>query len=450
MRRLLAISVVLIMGAPPLRANWGGEAGGSVATGGFKAFGTTQVEMQSENLLIQLYRDRAKVQVDYVLRNTGEAVDVRAGFPCLSMSSKSTRLLEVEDYQLMAGGRVVPYHIEQGSLGNWKTLFDPDFAKIAEGAWLSEKDEENNQPSQQTLWWLVSTVRFEKGETKNVTIRYESLYEESSSYVSDDATENDDYFRYLLSTGAAWKGPIEKGKVTIRAVTIDPKSIFIKPRNRFHEAAGGFVWEFSDLKPTAEDNIEVCLNDKFNTIFNYALNNSDDRGNASWYSFEGNKYYFDFHGYAAVASSEKAGYPAKAVGDFDPTTAWVAGRNGGINESLTLQLTTPEHVDQIGLIPGFAKSKALYYANNRVQEIEVLVNGQHQVTATLPDEYISFGPNTKKGYELIDLGAYTGKAQTITLRVKKIYPGTKYDDTCISEVLLRKRLKTKPEVQGAR
>ena len=435
MRHVLALIVLLTLGASSLRANWGGEAGGSVATGGFKAFGTTQVEMQSENLLIQLYRDRAKVQVDYVLRNTGEAADVRAGFPCLSMSSKSTRLLEVEDYQIKDGDRVVPYHIEQGNLGNWKTLFDPEFAKIAEETWLSEKDEQNNQPAQQTLWWLVSTVHFEKGETKNVTIRYESLYEKSSSSVSEDASVNDDYFRYLLSTAAAWKGPIQKGRVTINAVTIDPKSISIKPRNRFHEAASSFVWEFSDLKPGAGDNIELCLNDKFNTIFNYDASNSDDSGNASWYSFEGNRYYFDFHAYTAASSSEKPGYPAKAVGDFDSSTAWVAGKNGGINESLTLHLNQPEHIDQIRLIPGFAKSKALYYANNRVKEVEISVNGEHQATVTLPDEYISYGPYSKKGYELIDLGAYAGKAQTITLRVKAIYPGTKYDDTCISEIL---------------
>jgi hypothetical protein len=260
---------------------------------------------------------------------------------------------------------------------------------------------------------------------------------------------NNDYFRYLLSTAAAWKGPIQKGRVTLQAVTIDPKSIIIKPQNRFHESPGGFVWEFTDLKPTLDDNIEVCLNDKFDTIFNYAAGNPDE-GNASWYSFEGNQYYFDFHGYTATASSQQAVHPAKDVGDYSVDTAWVAGKAGGINESLTLTLAIPEHIDQVGLIPGFAKSKTLYFANNRIQELEILVNGQHQVTATLPDEYIGDSPYTKKGYDLVSLGDYSGKARTITLTVKKVYPGTKYNDTCISEVLLRKRLKSKPEVHGAR
>jgi hypothetical protein len=443
--------MLLILGVSPLHANWGSGAGGSIGTGGLKAFGTTQVEMQNEDLSIQLYRDRAKVHVSYALRNTGDAVDVRAGFPCLAIRSKSKSFLEIEDYRLTADERGVPYHIEKGNLGNWKTLFDSDFMKMAEGAPDEEEDETGAKPPAdlRNLWWLVSTVHFEKGETKKIDIRYESLYEESSGGYSDDSTINNGYFRYLLSTAAAWKGPIQKGKVTLEAVTIDPKSITIKPRDRFHQTPAGFVWEFTDLVPTMEDNIEVCMNDKSDIIFNYAADNPDE-GNASWYSFEGNKYYFNFHGYTATASSEQPGHPAKDVGDYHADTAWVAGKKGGIDESITLTLSKPEHVDQIGLIPGFSKSKTLYFANNRVQELEVEVNGKHQVTATLPDEYISFGPYSKKGYELIDLGDYFGEAKTITLRVKGIYPGTKYNDTCISEVLLRKRLKNKPEVRGAR
>ena len=128
----------------------------------------------------------------------------------------------------------------------------------------------------------------------------------------------------------------------------------------------------------------------------------------------------------------------------------MAGKNGGLNESIALTLTKPVHVSEVGIVPGYAKSKSLYFANNRVQELEVVVNGSHVVKATLPDEYISFGPGSSKGYELVALGDYVGPARTITLTVKKVYPGSKYNDTCISEILLRKRLKEKPQVRGAR
>jgi hypothetical protein len=40
-------------------------------------------------------------------------------------------------------------------------------------------------------------------------------------------------------------------------------------------------------------------------------------------------------------------------------------------------------------------------------------------------------------------------ARTLTLTVKKVCTGSKYNDTCLSEILLRKLLKEKPQVRGA-
>ncbi len=439
MRALLLICALLVLCALPLYANWGAETGGSAATGTFKAMGTEQIEMQSENLMIRLYRDRAKVQVDYVLKNAGNAVDVTAGFPCLGVASEDKNYIEIEDYQFTADGKQIPYRTEEGDVKNWRRVFDQAFLKmVGEGSEVQE--------GTPRMLWLSSTVHFEKGETKNIKIQYESLYEYSSGGYSEDSDYNSDYFRYLLSTASAWKGPILRGKVTLSAVTLDPDSITIKPSNRFKKTSEGFVWEFTNLRPTLDDNIEVCMNNKFSTIFNYSSGTSDDY---SWYSFEGDRYYFDFHGYTPKATSEKTGYPVANIADTRKETAWVAGRNGGLSESITLTLTKPEHVNEIGIIPGYAKSKSLYFANNRVQELEIVVNGDHVVNATLPDEYISFSPASKKGYELIDLGDDDGEAKTITLTVKKVYPGSKYNDTCISEILLRKRLKEKPQVRGA-
>ncbi len=434
--------------------NWGSDAGGSVATGAFRALGTAQVAMENEDLNIELFRDRAKVHVEYILRNTGEAVNVKAGFPCLGVLSEKKNYTEVEDYSLTANGQPVPYHIEPGDVKNWKQFFDQDFLGMVQGP----EDEAGDQSpcSVCRIWWLASTVHFDKGETKHIAIQYEALYQYGEGGPSDDADYLSDNLRYLLSTASVWKGPIQKGRVMVKAITIDPNSITVKPANRFKKSSGGLLWEFTNLEPTLADNIEVCLNNKFSTIFNNygAGDDADDwdtrKANSSWYSFEGNKYYFDFHDYVATASSEKTGYPASAVGDFERGTSWVAGRDGGIGESVVLRLKQPQHVDQIGIIPGYAKSKELYFANNRVRELAVTVNDGHTVTATLPDEYISFDPDSKKAYELIDLGNYTGEAKTVKLTVKRVYPGTKHNDTCISEVLLRKRLKTKPEVHGAR
>lgn len=427
-----SVVAALLAGCAALWANWGSQASGSVATGGFQAMGASQVEMLEESLVIELYRDRAKVRVDYTFRNTGDAVDVTAGFPCLGLHVDEKDYIEVEDYVLTAGGGPVPYRIRTGNVRNWRRLFTREYLDM-----VGVTDEPPGADCRECrLWWFVSTVRFEKGETKQVAIRYESRYENSEGGYSDDADFNPDVFRYLLSTASVWKGPIQKGKVVIKAVTIDAAPLMIRPARRFQKTAEGFVWEFTNLRPTLADNIEVNLNNKFSRRWNYIDRVDERRDGFSWYSLEGNRYYFDFHSYTAAASSEKPEYPAQAVRDTDPATAWVAGKSSG--ETLTLTLTKPQRVDRIGIIPGCAKSKSLYFANNRIREVDVSVNGRRVATAALPDEYISFWPASKKAYQWIDLGRYAGEAKTIALTVRSVYAGTKAGDTCISEVLLRR------------
>jgi hypothetical protein len=146
----------------PLWANWGSDAGGSVGTGSFHAFGTDQVEMENENLEIRLFHDRAKVQVEYILTNTGSELDVRAGFPCLGLGSGSgaAKCVEVEDYQLEANGVLVPFQTEKGDVKNWKQLFGEDFL------YMSERIAEDYGELIPRMLWLTSTVHFGKGESK--------------------------------------------------------------------------------------------------------------------------------------------------------------------------------------------------------------------------------------------------------------------------------------------
>ncbi len=50
--RLIGL-IVAALAVGPLFANWGGAAGGSVATGTFQALGTGQVEIVTEDLRIR-------------------------------------------------------------------------------------------------------------------------------------------------------------------------------------------------------------------------------------------------------------------------------------------------------------------------------------------------------------------------------------------------------------
>ena len=427
--------------AGPLYANWGGEAGGSVATGTFQPIGTGQVEMLKENLEIRLYRDRAKVEVDYVLHNTGGAIDVKAGFPSLGVKIEDEPHREVEDYAIAADGKSVAFTREKGDPAPLRSFYDK--------AYLDNVTNGEDASDILLFEWLVSTVHFERGETKRIHIQYESLYAYSDGGISEDSDYLSDRFAYLLSTAAAWKGPIREARVTIQAVTVNANKLIILPQGRFHRTAdGSFVWEFHDLKPTMADNIRVNLNNHFSTIFNYADARTETE-DGSWYSFEDPKYYFDSHNYAAQGAASGDDYSAANVRDYDPKTEWRTVHESGLGEALTLTVKPPAHISQIGIVPGCGEDKQAWFSHSRIKELEVTVNGKYNATATMPDEYISFGLESWKGYELVDLPAYPGNATEIRLTIRSVYSGSKDQVTCIAEVLLRQRLKAKPDVHGA-
>lgn len=68
----------------------------------------------------------------------------------------------------------------------------------------------------------------------------------------------------------------------------------------------------------------------------------------------------------------------------------------------------------------------------------------------LPDDYASEGGFSPRSYYWIRLPRYEGEAYTVKLIILSVYKGSKYDDTCISEVLLRKQLSKKPNINPGR
>lgn len=118
--------------------------------------------------------------------------------------------------------------------------------------------------------------------------------------------------------------------------------------------------------------------------------------------------------------------PAYVV-DGDLTTGWVEGADGqGIGEIITISFNQETPVNGIFIYAGYQKSDSLFEKNSRPKDIVV-----------------SFSDGTGEGFGLHDLNdiqqivfSSTKVTTSISIEIRSVYPGSKYEDTVISELVL--------------
>lgn len=132
----------------------------------------------------------------------------------------------------------------------------------------------------------------------------------------------------------------------------------------------------------------------------------------------------------------KFNYKASNAHDLDLSTAWVEGAAGdGIGEWIeyTLPADNPR-ITQIIIANGYVRTKTAWRENSRVEALEVSVNGKKHCMLYLKDVYAyqyfdipTIGYSNRKNLK--------GKAPiVIRFKICSVYPGTKYKDTCISDI----------------
>lgn len=444
-------------------ANGGGYVTGLKSTGAFKPLGIEQVEMLSEKLDIDLYIEHADVRIEYVLHNPGPKVTVEAGFPSATAwdryptpdapaptKDEMNRVAMLRDFQLKADGKEIRAAVRHDAL-KLLSIDDAD-TPLTEGATVNA--------------WHVFKLDFAQGQTRRIEVRYRNPYHCSYSSVSDDVFASPLTLTYLFSSAAAWKGPIKQGVVTVRAVSANPEWVKFNHAQRFKLRDKVWQWSFADFEPTLEDDLVITTRPHTFGSYNFIPlpEGTDDdyplmtayMGWGAKRNFEeggkmGGKWELWHYDYTAMASSTLAPqgelrYDASFLAtDEDESSAWVEGVKGdGIGESVTLTLRKPANVRRIGLVNGYAKSDDLYAKNNRVARLEVSVNDGEAFSVNVPDECL----HDEKYF--FDLPAESGPVKTVRLTIAEVYKGTKYDDTCLSSVVLVVPLAKEPAIQGAR
>ncbi len=148
-------------------------------------------------------------------------------------------------------------------------------------------------------------------------------------------------------------------------------------------------------------------------------------------------------------------YAAGNLGDGDPGTAWVEGVEGqGIGEVVIvpcLDLKKP-----IRIWSGYGKSDALFHANSRPKTVRLcIIQGQYGGPTQYGTVWQKLVAIAENQVELLDTNSYQEMSVPgfeadsayhpsfdrvlpyeyfLGLEVLDVYPGSKYEDTCISDI----------------
>ena len=111
------------------------------------------------------------------------------------------------------------------------------------------------------------------------------------------------------------------------------------------------------------------------------------------------------------------------------STAWTEGvRGSGAGEWIKLTFPQPVEVHSVGLNVGFDSSADLFYKNNRIKRATLVFSNGEQIELGFAD---------RRGMQTIPLVRAPGpniETTFITIVIEEVFPGWKYDDTCLSEV----------------
>lgn len=120
----------------------------------------------------------------------------------------------------------------------------------------------------------------------------------------------------------------------------------------------------------------------------------------------------------------KRDYSPACLNDGDLTTAWNDGAEGITGESVTHYFEAPQELTGFEIWGGFQYDSEIYYGNARPKVVEVSFPDGTAFTFTLEDlqdvQNVSF--------------PYPVTADQVTMTVLDAYPGTTYEDLCITEL----------------
>lgn len=413
----------------------------------------------SDHKIIIKYRYRVKVEYTFV--NTGPAQAIVAGFPNKSWGRDG---YPIENFRAFEGDKELTVFIKEvqfSDLEQGKSKEKPlPYPVDIRASKKLKPSQAENFPS--GSFFECVELSFAAGETKKII----------NTYTADFNSDYDDQAltgEYILTTGAFWKDKIENMDVYFH---LNDFSDYDIRRGRGYFSQDNVEGLNIDTENPNADPIH-------NTLFSKKRKNPNPRkeDEYDWKSFlyeslsfskpDKKTFYinlkniepnFDLHfslppgmvKEIRVSSflNSDIRYNGKNSIDNNSQTAWVEGALGpGIFDTIMFDIAPTGSggkdfgyykIKRLGIINGYAKSPELFVKNNRIKKLFVQIEfidrpsggGYDKEIISLKQTYIL--ENTDK-LQFINFDKPV-KASKIIFKILSVYPGTHYDDTCLSEV----------------
>jgi len=325
------------------------------------------------------------VQAEFELRNsTEDDVDLETGFPFPDFKEEPHKYEKPISFEVMIDNRRVKTEQKQGETGEYG------------------------------LWYVWKTS-IPSHKTVRVITRYRIFPSQAHSKFW---VEPYTYSKYIMKTGAFWKGPI--GQAIIR-LQYNPRQYDVYrvfPENH-QQRYGQRIWVWNNFEPTQDISFEVWGRDSLRDMFNTDKKGVDE----------------------TRVKASSCMYPVKEfapcnVLEGDPSSIWAENAVGdGVGEWIWINLTQTNKMgeerhfclEKIGIVNGFAKDLITFRANNRVRKAVLEFDDGSQKLIELHDDMKT---------QWFDVNPPIS-CKSVKLIIKSVFRGSKTNDTCISDIMFR-------------
>ncbi|MDP3024305.1 MAG: hypothetical protein Q8O10_02095 [candidate division Zixibacteria bacterium] len=180
--------------------------------------------MVAETVKVQKGEEEWEVNCIFILRNSGESSEVQIGFPDLTERSPGQETIQgtINNFKCFVDGKEIQTEHKQGV----RSPLDPELTYPFAYVWRTA---------------------FGKHQTHRIV----NTYSFKGMFSSDGLI----WLRYVLKTGALWKGKIKKAILEFDLGEIDPRFVTSIRPSGFVIRKNKIRWTFSDFEP--KEDIEI-------------------------------------------------------------------------------------------------------------------------------------------------------------------------------------------------